>query len=133
MKKLAIAGLLAAALSLTALSGQRAAADGCCGCGNCGNCGCGGCWGFGLSFSFTHCGCSTPCLMPTCCCAPCTCPAANICDNTFAGYGGVAAGDYGYPTAGYPVAPAAASGVQTVGYGYQVGYGYNAPSYWYGR
>lgn len=140
MKKLATAGLLAAALALTALSGQKAAAWGCDSCGvGCGNscggcCSHGGCWGFGLSFNFTRCGCSTPCWNACSFCQPCSCPPACICADTFAGYGGYAAADYGYPAAGYPAAPTA--DIQTVGYGYQAGYGYTgyaAPSYWYGR
>ena len=141
MKKLAIAGLLAAALSLTALSGQKAAAWGCDDCGGGGGC-CShsGCWGFGLNFSFTRCGCGTPCLNTCSFCAPCSCPTTSICDAGYGGYayGGTPSGNYGSYAYGYPVAPAAPmaapapTGVQTVGYGY--GYaGYAAPSYWYGR
>jgi hypothetical protein len=131
-----IAGLLAAALSVTALSGQKAAAWGCGpGCGGGGDGGCcsgGGCWGFGFNFSFTRCGCNTACLHPSAFCSPCSCAPTNICDTGYSGFG------YGgYPVAGYPVAPTAGD-IQTVGYGYQAGagyqsYGYNAPSYWYGR
>jgi hypothetical protein len=131
-----IAGLLAAAISVTALSGQKAAAwgcgPGCAGCGNGGCCSGGGCWGFGFNFSFTRCGCDTACFHPNLFCAPCGCTPTNICDAGPVAYGGFAAADLGYPAAGYPVAPAA-TGVQTVGYGYQAGYGYAAPNYWYGR
>jgi hypothetical protein len=136
MKKLAIAGLLAAALSVTALSGQKAAAWGCasCGGGGCGDgcCSYGGCWGFGFNFSFTRCGCSTPCFHPCAFAGPCSCTPTNICDAGPVAFGGFGAADYGYPAAGYPVAPTS-TGVQTVGYGYEAGYGYTAPSYWYGR
>ena len=142
MQKLMIAGLLAAALSVTALSGQKAAAWGCgpgcggCGDGACGNwggcCNYGGCWGFGFNFSFTRCGCSSPCGHVGGFCSPCGCTSANICDTGPITYDGFGAANLGYPAAGYPGAPAA-TGVQTVGYGYQAGYGYAAPNYWYGR
>ncbi len=140
MKKLAIAGLLAAALSLTCLSQQKAAAWGC-----------GGEFNFGIGFSIScNCNCQ-PCCSP--CCSPCCgggcgytyCP--DVSAYTSCGYPGYCAASYAAPYAApqaAPIAaPSAATGVQNAAYSYQSGYsypsyGYNygnyqAPSYWYGR
>ncbi len=144
MKRMAIAGLLAAALALTPLSQQRAAAWGCDGLG-CGGCGGGFNFGIGISIGFNfQCsglGCGSPCM--------------SGCDGSgmaypSSGYGyGCPSGDCGsYAYGGYPVAPAAPtvapapaySGVQNAAYTYPAGYGYGypngyyqAPSYWYGH
>src|ERR1700722_2197946 len=58
MKKLAIAGLLAAALSLTTLSQQKAAAWGC-GCGS-------GEFNLSIGFSISGCWNRQPCCSPCC-------------------------------------------------------------------
>jgi hypothetical protein len=122
MKKLAIAGLLATALSLTALSQQRAAA-----CWGCGGCGPGG-FSFGFSVSWF---CGPGCGQPS---AP-------------SGFGwgyensGYPSCSYGYPAADTTpqAAPAALmpqGAVQHAAYQYPAVYGYGpyqAPSYWYGR
>ena len=146
MKKLAFAGLAAAALTLTALSGQRASAQ-CCPP----ECKRGGEISFNLGLSFgVH---WTPChghWAPNCP-PPCYGPY---------GYGPP---PYAYAPPGYgaplpppaaapnvPAAPATTSAapgdVQIVGYSYPAAYGYDygylygygypytqAPNYWYGR
>ncbi len=150
MKNLAMAGAVAAALSLTALAQQRAAAQ-CCPP----QCMRGGEISFNSSITF---GCHwTPChghWEPNCC-GPYGCP--------FGPYG-YAAGPYGYPPQGYAAAPFAApqpapapaapalptpktktetADVQNVGYSYPAAYGYDYgswygypnyqyPGYWYG-
>ena len=141
MKKLAIAGLLAAALSLTCLSQQKASAWGC------------GSGEFNLSIGFSISGswncqsCCSPCCSP--CCGGCgysLCPDVSM--YTGCGYPGYCAAPYAAyaaPQAAPLAAPVAATGVQNAAYSYQTGYsypsygaGYNygyyqAPSYWYGR
>lgn len=124
MKKLTIAGLLAAALSLTGLSEQRAAA-------------CGGEFGFSIGFSISCNWCRQPC------CQPCSQPCYSGCSDMVAYPSNDCAGSYGaYSAYAYPqtapavAAPAAAYGVQNAAYTYPTGYGsgyYQAPSYWYGR
>ena len=148
MKRLAIAGLLAAALSLTCLSQQKAAAWGC-GCGS-------GEFNFSIGFSISGSWSCNSCCSP--CCGGCgysLCPDVSAyagCGNGGCGYGygGYCDASYAAPQA-IPAAPAAApvatTGVQTAGYfypaasSYPAGYGYGysyygygqAPSYWYGR
>jgi hypothetical protein len=142
MKKLAIAGLLAAALSLTTLSQQKAAAGGCC-CGS-------GSGEFNLSIGFSISGCwnRQPCCSPCCGGDSYTyCP--DVSAYTGGGCPGYCAASYAapyYAPQSAPIAaPTAATGVQNAAYCYQTGYsypsygaGYNygyyqAPSYWYGR
>ncbi len=132
MKKLAIAGLLAAALSLTALSQQKASAWG---CGSSGE--------FNLSIGFSISG-SWQCNP---CCGGCGgcgygyCPDVSMYSAPACGYGGYCAAPYAAPQAAPTAAPVAATGVQNAAYypanyGYNYGYGYGyyqAPSYWYGR
>ena len=120
MKKMAIAGLLAAVLSLTALSEQRAAAWG------------GGEFNFSIGVSIS---CNWQC-QPRCqpCWQPCyteySCPSCNY---DYAGSNGDYRA-YAYPQAAPIAAPAAQYNVQNAGYTYPTGYGnYQAPSYWYGR
>ncbi len=135
MKRMAIAGLLAAALALTPLSQPKALAWGCDGLG-CGGCGGGG-FGFNIGVSI---GFNFQCSGLPSCGGPCfggggydssafsgsgySCPTGNC--GSYA---------YGYPS--YPASPMAApasSGVQNAAYTYPAGYGYSqAPSYWYGH
>jgi hypothetical protein len=133
MKKLAIAGLLAAALSLTSLSQQKASAWGCCG----------GSGEFNFSIGVSI-GCNWSCNP---CCSPCGGCGYSMCPDVSAysgcGYGGYCAAPYAAPSyapqAAPLAAPTAATGVQNAAYypggnGYVYNYGYyQAPSYWYGR
>ena len=145
MKKLAIAGLLAAALSLTTLSQQKAAAWG---CGSSGE--------FNLSIGLSISGSWNyqPCCSP-CCGGGGYGYSPDVSAYSGCGYGGYYgaaapyAAPYAVPQATPVAAPAAATGVQNAGYSYPAGfsypsygsgygYGYNygyyqAPSYWYGR
>ena len=138
MKKLAIAGLLAAALSLTALSQQKAAAWGCGG----------GSGEFNLSIGFSISGswnhqCGSPCGG----CGASWCPDVSAYTGGYSGcaYAAPFVAPYSVPQAPL-AAPTATTGVQNAayypaGYSYPAGngygynfYGYNqAPSYWYGR
>ena len=147
MKNLAMAGAVAAALSLTCLSQQRAAAQDCPQ-----QCMRGGEISINSGISFgVH---WTPChghWEPNCC-GPYGCPIGPY--GYAAGPYGSAAGPYGYPSRGYAAAPFAApqpapapapapaaptlpppttetTGVQNVGYAYPGSYGYDN-GYWYG-
>lgn len=133
MKRMAIAGLLAAALALAPVSQQKAAAWGCGGCGGSGG---GFSIGIGISIGFS---CHVSCT-PSC--GPCLgCGGCGYNGMAFSGYGSpmtdYGACAYGYPAAPAPMAaPTATNGVQTAAYAYPAAYGYGyaqAPSYWYGR
>ncbi len=136
MKRMAIAGLLAAALALTPLSQQRAAAWGCDGLG-CG--GCGGGFDFGIGFSI---GFNLP-VRGLGCGSPPACAVRRRGRNGLSQLRlrvGCPSGDCGsYAYGGYPVAPAAPtvapapaySGVQNAAYTYPAGYGYGYPNGYY--
>ena len=134
MKRFLLAGLLAAGLSLTALSEQRAAAFNytathsltiCCQT-----------VGFGWSLNWD---CGGPCVNSYCY-SNCGCPCPT---GHGYGYGGGYDAGYAYsaPAYGaapvYAAAPAAPAGFQQAGYpcpaGYGYGYGYSPAAYWYGR
>jgi hypothetical protein len=133
MKKLAIAGLLAAALSLTTLSQQKASAWGC-GCGE---------FNFSIGFSISGSWNHQPCCSPCGGCGYSYCPDVSM--YTGCGSPGYCAAPYAAPQSAPAAAPVAANGVQNAGYSYPAGFsypsygsGYNygyyqAPSYWYGR
>ena len=123
MKKMAIAGLLAAALSLAPLS-QSARAD------------CGFSFGINVSVSGSF-------WCHPCCCNPCgiSCGEGFGFTPEACGYGSggyCAAAPYAAPYAAPVAAPAAApAAVQNAAYYYPAaGYGYSyygAPGYWYGH
>ncbi len=132
MKRITIAGLLAAAVALAPLSQQKAAAWGG---------GCGGCGGFqvGLNLGVNwQWGCG-PCGGGGGCaydCAPCPAYGCGYGGGYGGyGYGGPAVQYGGYPTCAAPVmAPPAAAptGVQNAAY-FPGAYGGQVPSYWYGH
>ncbi len=137
MKRMAIAGLLAAALALTPLSQPKALAWGCDGLGCCG--GGGGGFGFNIGVSI---GFNFQCSGMPSCGSPCM----SGCDGGGMAYPGAgyscptgSCGSYAYGYPSYPASPMAApasSGVQNAAYTYPAGYGYGysqAPSYWYGH
>jgi len=150
MKKLAFAGLAAAALTLTALSGQRASAQ-CCPP----ECRRGGEISFNVGVSFgvhwtPHQGHWVPNCPPPCYGPPPYAYAPPGYGGSFAPQQGASANGAAVPNA--PAAPAttsaAANGVQNVGYSYPAAYGYDygylygygypyyqaqAPDYWYGH
>jgi hypothetical protein len=143
MKRFLLAGLLAAGLTLTALSEQRAAAFGYSATHSLTIC----CQTVGFGWSF-NCDCNGPCCNSYCF-HDCGCPCPPGYGYGYGGgydggyaYGGGYGGGYAYaaPAYGaapaYAAAPAAPAGFQQAGYTYPAAYGYGyaaAPAYWYGR